>query len=135
MKPRSAGDFYVMRPRTLAVARTAGVSHIVVAWALLLLGFAVPGFVGFFVAAHYSGPLLESGTLLVAVVIVASAAISVVGVTLFAAAWFMYLRYCVGIERTAEVESRLKAFMQIGLMEPIYSKVKKLVYGSSTHDA
>ena len=117
------------------MGRRSAAVHLVVAWALLLLGFAAPGFLAYSVATHFSDAWPESGALVIVVVVLSAAAIAVIGVALFAVLWFSYLRLCVGAERSPEVEARLRVSMQVALMEPIYSRIRGLIYGSSTHHA
>ena len=52
-----------------------------------------------------------------------------VGVSLFSVFWFSYLRFIVGIEKTNEVESQVSKHLNIKVLKPIYTKIKKLFYG------
>ena len=109
--------------------------HALVAWVLWACGMALPGYFLFRFAVSFAvnhalrdSPGLSllaifSGIVLFAVLTVAA------GLTLFSLMWIAYLARVESVDAIEGVEAKLQGVIALRRMDPIYSWVKRSVYG------
>lgn len=98
--------------------------YALVAWGILIFSLSIPTLVGYYAALHFISYLPEFWLIMAGVFGLATF-ISIVGVVIFCFLWFSYLFFLVPIAKRECVEKELMGYMNVALMDPIYSTIKK----------
>ena len=114
------------------MSKLEAVMHVVLAWVMLIGSFSLPAFVLIREGKTFFDELPEFWVFL-AIIIIGSLLLAIFTVSLFSIFWHSYLKLVVSEQLRPKVEACLRRHMQVQLMEPIYSMIRRWIFRSSDH--